>query len=105
MSELDINAKYLDLGARLGRSGEDLAAWVEDKLRWRKLSSKRIGWDIRVRREEYLKQEFKLLAKRQERKEKAEAERQAREKNEEAEVRQEKRRKKLIAIKGWSWRS
>ncbi|GFO36018.1 gypsy retrotransposon integrase-like protein 1 [Plakobranchus ocellatus] len=31
MSELDLYAKYLDLGARLGRSGEDLAAWVEDK--------------------------------------------------------------------------
>ncbi|GFO27805.1 hypothetical protein PoB_005431000 [Plakobranchus ocellatus] len=36
------------------------------------------------KREEYLKQEFKLLAKRQERKEKEEAERQAREKKEEA---------------------
>ncbi|GFO37431.1 gypsy retrotransposon integrase 1 [Plakobranchus ocellatus] len=33
MSELDLYAKYLDLGARLGRSGEDLAAWVEDKVR------------------------------------------------------------------------
>ncbi|GFN83875.1 reverse transcriptase [Plakobranchus ocellatus] len=31
MCELDLYAKYLDLGARLGRSGEDLAAWVEDK--------------------------------------------------------------------------
>ncbi|GFO25447.1 hypothetical protein PoB_005195200 [Plakobranchus ocellatus] len=36
------------------------------------------------KREEYLKQEFKLLAERQERKEKEEAERQAREKKEEA---------------------
>ncbi|GFN87335.1 E75 nuclear receptor [Plakobranchus ocellatus] len=33
MSELDLNTKYLDLGARLGRSGDDLAAWVEDKVR------------------------------------------------------------------------
>ncbi|GFO19302.1 hypothetical protein PoB_004580700 [Plakobranchus ocellatus] len=33
MSELDLYAKYLDLGARLGRSGEDLAEWVEDKVR------------------------------------------------------------------------
>ncbi|GFO06265.1 gypsy retrotransposon integrase 1 [Plakobranchus ocellatus] len=31
MSELDLYAKYLDLGARLGKSGENLAAWVEDK--------------------------------------------------------------------------
>ncbi|GFN80920.1 hypothetical protein PoB_000742600 [Plakobranchus ocellatus] len=31
MSDLDLHAKYLDLGARLGRSGEDLAAWVKDK--------------------------------------------------------------------------
>ncbi|GFO08874.1 retroviral-like aspartic protease 1 [Plakobranchus ocellatus] len=37
------------------------------------------------KREEYLKQEFKLLAERQERKEKEEVERQAREKKEEAE--------------------
>ncbi|GFO16361.1 hypothetical protein PoB_004286600 [Plakobranchus ocellatus] len=33
MSELDLWAKYLDLGVRLGRSGEDLSAWVEDKVR------------------------------------------------------------------------
>ncbi|GFO14353.1 hypothetical protein PoB_004085800 [Plakobranchus ocellatus] len=33
MSELDLFAKYLDLGVRLGRSGEDLSAWVEDKVR------------------------------------------------------------------------
>ncbi|GFN79147.1 hypothetical protein PoB_000565300 [Plakobranchus ocellatus] len=33
MSELDLYAKYLDLGVRLGRSGEDLPAWVEDKVR------------------------------------------------------------------------
>ncbi|GFO14996.1 Zinc finger protein [Plakobranchus ocellatus] len=33
MFELDLNAKYLDLGVRLGRSGEDLSAWVEDKVR------------------------------------------------------------------------
>ncbi|GFO10787.1 reverse transcriptase [Plakobranchus ocellatus] len=33
MSELDLYAKYLDLGVRLGRSGEDLSAWVEDKVR------------------------------------------------------------------------
>ncbi|GFO45958.1 hypothetical protein PoB_007246300 [Plakobranchus ocellatus] len=33
MSELDLYAKYLDLGVRLGRSGEDLATWVEDKVR------------------------------------------------------------------------
>ncbi|GFO04406.1 reverse transcriptase [Plakobranchus ocellatus] len=39
----------------------------------------------REKREEYLKQEFKLFAERQERKEKKEAERQAREKKEEAE--------------------
>ncbi|GFN75505.1 hypothetical protein PoB_000201100 [Plakobranchus ocellatus] len=33
MSELDLYAKYLDLGVRLGRSGEDLATWVENKVR------------------------------------------------------------------------
>ncbi|GFO45339.1 hypothetical protein PoB_007184400 [Plakobranchus ocellatus] len=44
------------------------------------------------KREEYLKQEFKLLAERQERKEKEEVERQAREKKEEAE-RQAKEKK------------
>ncbi|GFN73630.1 reverse transcriptase [Plakobranchus ocellatus] len=33
MSELDLYAKYLDLGVRLGKSGEDLATWVEDKVR------------------------------------------------------------------------
>ncbi|GFO34988.1 reverse transcriptase [Plakobranchus ocellatus] len=33
MSELDLYAKYLDLGVRLVRSGEDLSAWVEDKVR------------------------------------------------------------------------
>ncbi|GFO46647.1 gypsy retrotransposon integrase-like protein 1 [Plakobranchus ocellatus] len=33
MSELDLYAMYLDLGVRLGRSGEDLATWVEDKVR------------------------------------------------------------------------
>ncbi|GFN74071.1 aminopeptidase n [Plakobranchus ocellatus] len=33
MSELDLYAKYLDLGVRLGRSGEDLATWFEDKVR------------------------------------------------------------------------
>ncbi|GFO41761.1 reverse transcriptase [Plakobranchus ocellatus] len=33
MSELDLYAKYLDLGVKLGRSGEDLATWVEDKVR------------------------------------------------------------------------
>ncbi|GFO04931.1 reverse transcriptase [Plakobranchus ocellatus] len=33
MSELDLYAKYLDLGVKLGRSGEDLTAWVEDKVR------------------------------------------------------------------------
>ncbi|GFO17817.1 reverse transcriptase [Plakobranchus ocellatus] len=33
MSELDLYARYLDLVARLGRSGDDLAAWVEDKIR------------------------------------------------------------------------
>ncbi|GFO48807.1 reverse transcriptase [Plakobranchus ocellatus] len=33
MSELDLYARYLDLGVRLGRSGEDLATWVEDKVR------------------------------------------------------------------------
>ncbi|GFO13149.1 Zinc finger protein [Plakobranchus ocellatus] len=31
MSELDLYAKYLDLGVKLGRSGEDLTTWVEDK--------------------------------------------------------------------------
>ncbi|GFO06804.1 hypothetical protein PoB_003330900 [Plakobranchus ocellatus] len=31
MSELDLYAKYLDLGVKLGRSGEDLATWVQDK--------------------------------------------------------------------------
>ncbi|GFN91633.1 reverse transcriptase [Plakobranchus ocellatus] len=31
MSELDLYAKYLDLGVKLGRSGEDLATWVEDR--------------------------------------------------------------------------
>ncbi|GFO20091.1 hypothetical protein PoB_004659600 [Plakobranchus ocellatus] len=31
MSELDLYAKYLNLGVKLGRSGEDLATWVEDK--------------------------------------------------------------------------
>ncbi|GFN81858.1 Pol polyprotein [Plakobranchus ocellatus] len=31
MSELDLYARYLDLGVKLGRSGEDLATWVEDK--------------------------------------------------------------------------
>ncbi|GFO28992.1 reverse transcriptase [Plakobranchus ocellatus] len=33
MSELDLYARYLDLGVKLGRSGEDLATWVEDKVR------------------------------------------------------------------------
>ncbi|GFN74562.1 reverse transcriptase [Plakobranchus ocellatus] len=33
MSELDLYARYLDLGARLGRSSDDLAAWVENKVR------------------------------------------------------------------------
>ncbi|GFO09664.1 reverse transcriptase [Plakobranchus ocellatus] len=33
MSELDLYAKYLDLGVKLGRSGEDLTTWVEDKMR------------------------------------------------------------------------
>ncbi|GFN78792.1 exocyst complex component sec3 [Plakobranchus ocellatus] len=33
MSELDLYAKYLDLGVKLGRSGEDLTAWVEDRVR------------------------------------------------------------------------
>ncbi|GFN87593.1 reticulocyte-binding protein 2 homolog a [Plakobranchus ocellatus] len=33
MSELDLCAKYLDLGVKLGRSGEDLTTWVEDKVR------------------------------------------------------------------------
>ncbi|GFO31661.1 gypsy retrotransposon integrase-like protein 1 [Plakobranchus ocellatus] len=33
MSELDLYAKYLDLGVKLGRTGEDLATWVEDKVR------------------------------------------------------------------------
>ncbi|GFO26334.1 Pol polyprotein [Plakobranchus ocellatus] len=33
MSELDLYARYLDMGARLGMSGDDLAAWVEDKVR------------------------------------------------------------------------
>ncbi|GFO24394.1 reverse transcriptase [Plakobranchus ocellatus] len=33
MSELDLYAKYLDLGVKLGRSGEDLTTWVEDKVR------------------------------------------------------------------------
>ncbi|GFO03173.1 Pol polyprotein [Plakobranchus ocellatus] len=32
MSELELYAKYLDLGDRLGKSGDDLAAWVEDKV-------------------------------------------------------------------------
>ncbi|GFN84562.1 reverse transcriptase [Plakobranchus ocellatus] len=32
MSELDLYARYLDLGVKLGRSGEDLATWVEDKI-------------------------------------------------------------------------
>ncbi|GFO27302.1 Pol polyprotein [Plakobranchus ocellatus] len=31
MSELDLYAKYLDLGVKLGRSGKDLTTWVEDK--------------------------------------------------------------------------
>ncbi|GFO41870.1 gypsy retrotransposon integrase-like protein 1 [Plakobranchus ocellatus] len=31
MSELDLYARYLDLGVKLGWSGEDLATWVEDK--------------------------------------------------------------------------
>ncbi|GFO26943.1 reverse transcriptase [Plakobranchus ocellatus] len=33
MSELDLYTKYLDLGVKLGRSGEDLTTWVEDKVR------------------------------------------------------------------------
>ncbi|GFN78694.1 gypsy retrotransposon integrase-like protein 1 [Plakobranchus ocellatus] len=33
MSELDLYARYLDLGVKLGRSREDLATWVEDKVR------------------------------------------------------------------------
>ncbi|GFO31435.1 hypothetical protein PoB_005794000 [Plakobranchus ocellatus] len=33
MSELDLYARYLDMGAKLGKSGDDLAAWVEDKVR------------------------------------------------------------------------
>ncbi|GFO29310.1 reverse transcriptase [Plakobranchus ocellatus] len=33
MSELDLYAKYLDLGVKLGRIGEDLATWFEDKVR------------------------------------------------------------------------
>ncbi|GFN78673.1 retrovirus-related pol polyprotein from transposon opus [Plakobranchus ocellatus] len=33
MSELDLYARYFDLGVKLGRSGEDLATWVEDKVR------------------------------------------------------------------------
>ncbi|GFN90265.1 hypothetical protein PoB_001677100 [Plakobranchus ocellatus] len=33
MSELDLYAKYLYLGVKLGRSGEDLTTWVEDKVR------------------------------------------------------------------------
>ncbi|GFO07953.1 reverse transcriptase [Plakobranchus ocellatus] len=33
MSGLDLYAEYLDLGVRLGRSGEYLSAWVEDKVR------------------------------------------------------------------------
>ncbi|GFO24333.1 hypothetical protein PoB_005083800 [Plakobranchus ocellatus] len=32
MSELDLYARYLDMGARLNKSGDDLAAWVEDKM-------------------------------------------------------------------------
>ncbi|GFO16616.1 retrovirus-related pol polyprotein from transposon 17.6 [Plakobranchus ocellatus] len=31
MSEFDLYSKYLDLGIKLGRSGKDLATWVEDK--------------------------------------------------------------------------
>ncbi|GFO28531.1 hypothetical protein PoB_005503600 [Plakobranchus ocellatus] len=63
--------------------------------------------------EEYLKQEFKLLAERPEKKEEAErqarekkeeAERQAREKKEEAERQAREKKKKLIARKGWRWR-
>ncbi|GFN87060.1 Zinc finger protein [Plakobranchus ocellatus] len=33
MSELDLYARYLNLGVKLGRSGEDLATWVEDNVR------------------------------------------------------------------------
>ncbi|GFN78671.1 hypothetical protein PoB_000517700 [Plakobranchus ocellatus] len=33
MSELDLYARYLDMGAKLSKSGDDLAAWVEDKVR------------------------------------------------------------------------
>ncbi|GFO43711.1 hypothetical protein PoB_007021600 [Plakobranchus ocellatus] len=33
MSELDLHARYLDMGAKLGRSGDDLAVWAEDKVR------------------------------------------------------------------------
>ncbi|GFN79994.1 reverse transcriptase [Plakobranchus ocellatus] len=33
MSELDLYTKYLDLGVKLGRSGEDLTTWVENKVR------------------------------------------------------------------------
>ncbi|GFO39903.1 hypothetical protein PoB_006640800 [Plakobranchus ocellatus] len=33
MSELELYARYLDLGVKLNRSGEDLATWVEDKVR------------------------------------------------------------------------
>ncbi|GFO26960.1 Pol polyprotein [Plakobranchus ocellatus] len=32
MSELDLYARYLDMGAKLGKPGDDLAAWVEDKV-------------------------------------------------------------------------
>ncbi|GFO42078.1 reticulocyte-binding protein 2 homolog a, partial [Plakobranchus ocellatus] len=33
MSELDLYTKYLDSGVKLGRSGEDLTTWVENKVR------------------------------------------------------------------------
>ncbi|GFO28764.1 reverse transcriptase [Plakobranchus ocellatus] len=66
MSELDLYAKYLDLGVKLGRSGEDLTAWVEEKVRQDMERSDRQIERERKREEMEMQREEREMQKRRE---------------------------------------
>ncbi|GFO41413.1 reticulocyte-binding protein 2 homolog a [Plakobranchus ocellatus] len=69
MSELDLYAKYLDLGVKLGRSGEDLTTWVEDKVRQDMERSDRQIERERKREEMEMQREEREMQKQREEKE------------------------------------
>ncbi|GFO16497.1 reticulocyte-binding protein 2 homolog a [Plakobranchus ocellatus] len=69
MSELDLYAKYLDLGVKLGRSGEDLTTWVEDKVRQDMERSDRQIERERKREEMEMQREEREMKKQREEKE------------------------------------